>query len=213
MTVILSDKGQKKGKHSQKEKWFADNGYEIVPAPLPVGDYVLGTPAVMAVMERKARRGIAVRKMDFIGSYKVAIDTKRDMQELYQDIVSDHGRFRDECLLAQQNGIKLYILVENLDNIRTISDVKKWKNPRYIRYHQIKSLKERGKAKNAYLPKKPPMDSVALMKSITTMSGKYGVIFRFCNPCLAGITIAKILEYNEESLRRKEEQKENDALL
>ena len=117
MTVILSDKGQKKGKHSQKEKWFADNGYEIVPAPLPVGDYVLGTPAVMAVMERKARRGIAVRKMDFIGSYKVAIDTKRDMQELYQDIVSDHGRFRDECILAQQNDIKLYILVENLDNI------------------------------------------------------------------------------------------------
>ena len=62
---------------------------------------------VQDVIIRKAKRGIDVKKMDFLGSYKICIDTKRDIQELIGDICGkQHDRFRDELVLAQNNGIK-----------------------------------------------------------------------------------------------------------
>ena len=75
-------------------------------------------------------------------TYNVTVDTKKDIQELVGNVCGkQHARFRDECILAQNNGIKLYVLVQNdggLINgtkdiynptIRTLEDLHKWKNP------------------------------------------------------------------------------------
>ena len=98
---IAEDTGQKRKKHETKHKWFADNGVEFVTLPLPVGDYILIDDAVQAVLDRKAKRGIEVKRLDLLGVTKVSVDTKRDMMELYGNLCGkSHPRFRDECILA-----------------------------------------------------------------------------------------------------------------
>ena len=99
---ILYDKAQKEGKHELKHRSIIRQGYELVPMPLPVGDYVLVNDKIQDVIDRKEKRGIPVKKMDLLGTYDVCIDTKFDIQELIGDICGkSHERFRDECILAQ----------------------------------------------------------------------------------------------------------------
>lgn len=112
--IILEDKAQKEEKHIAKNEFFQSKGIEVHRVPLPVGDYIASNERVIDVMERKAKRGVDLKKMDFLGTYDVCVDSKYDIQELAFDICGkSHDRFRDECILAQNNGIKLYILVEN----------------------------------------------------------------------------------------------------
>ena len=129
--IILQDKGQKKDKHVEKNQAWQKSGIQILDVPLPCGDYILGTEKVMDVISRKDKRGIPAKKMDFLGSYKATVDTKQSVLELVNNICGkQHARFRDECILAQNNGIKLYILVENLDGITCLDNLHEWKNPR-----------------------------------------------------------------------------------
>lgn len=112
--ILISDKGQQKGKHTAKENYWKDHGIEVLTMPLPCGDYIIANERVMDVINRKNERGVPVKKMDFLGTYNVTVDTKKDIQELVGDICGkQHARFRDECILAQNNGIKLYVLVQN----------------------------------------------------------------------------------------------------
>ena len=195
---LLADKGQKEGEHYWKEKYWKDNNIEIIKAPLPVGDYVLIDDKVQDVLDRKAERGIPVKKMDFLGSYKVSVDTKRDIQELVTDICGkQHDRFRDECILAQNNGIKLYILVENeffpikvrdsrkfIDSpyIESLDKLHKWINPRLF-------IMSQGKQKYPKATK-----GITLKKACYTMQEKYGVEFIFCHGRDAGRTVIELLE-------------------
>ena len=195
-TAILVDKAQQAGKHEQKHHDIQERGYELISAPLPVGDYVLVNDRVRDVLARKQSRGTAVKKMDFLGTYSVSVDTKKDMQELYGDVVGKmHARFRDECILAQNNGIKLIILVENTDGITDVRGVAKWQNPRYTYWARMKAMHDKGYALNRKIPAKPPANSVALMKSLLTMQLKYGVEFQFCKPSETGEKIINILEW------------------
>ena len=115
---ILVDTGQQKKKHDLKHACMERLGAELNVVPLPVGDYVLVDENVEDVLSRKKNRGIDVKKLDLLGSYKVSVDTKRDIQEAIGNICgSQHDRFRDEVILAQRNQIKLYILVENSDTL------------------------------------------------------------------------------------------------
>lgn len=50
--------------------------------PLPCGDYIIANEKVADVINRKKERGIPVKKMDFLGTYNVTVDTKKDIQEL-----------------------------------------------------------------------------------------------------------------------------------
>lgn len=196
--MIVEDKGQQAGKHEIKHQWFDSHDVELLQAPLPVGDYILYTDAVEDVIRRKMKRGVALKKMDFVGSYKVTVDTKRDMQEIVSNICGkQHGRFRDECQFAQDNGIKLYVLVENQDGIRNIEDVAFWKNPRLARYEKIKEMHLIGKPKSVTLPKSPPTSGETLAKAMATMQEKYGVKFLFCYPDEAGEHILKLLTLQE----------------
>lgn len=192
--IILEDTAQKINKHLIKNSYFAEQGVNVHRVPLPVGDYVLYNDKIADVMERKAKRGLNLKKMDFLGTYHICVDSKFDIQELVGDICGkSHDRFRDECLLAQNNGIKLYILVENEGGliphtkdaynktVRSIGDLFSWSNPRsFIWKHGVQVYK--GATKGA-----------TLAKACITMQKKYGCSFIFCRPEEAGEYILSLL--------------------
>lgn len=116
------------------------------------------------------------------------------MTELYGNLIQQHKRFRNECILAQQCGIKLYILVENKDGIKSVNDVRKWKNPRMYKYYKI-----RNKAlKDGIKPPREPASNVQLIKIIGSMKRDYGVEFLFCRPEDAGSQILSLLNIKPE---------------
>lgn len=192
--IIIEDKAQQDKKHIAKHLYFEQNGIYWERYPLPVGDYILYNDAVADVIARKQKRGIEVKKMDFLGTYNVCVDTKKDMQEIVGNICGQqHARFRDECILAQNNGIKLYVLIENTDGIKCVEDVFHWQNPRLHRYNKIKYMHNLGKWQNVDLPKAPPTKGATLAKAMLSMEKKYGVEFLFCRPDEAGAEVVRLL--------------------
>lgn len=191
---ILYDKAQKEGKHELKHRNIIRQGYELVSMPLPVGDYVLVNDKIQDVIDRKEKRGIPVKKMDLLGTYDVCIDTKFDIQELIGDICGkSHERFRDECILAQNNGIKLIILVEDNGGycdrketiynkpVTCIDDLFHWKNPRLFIWYK-------GKQKYPRATK-----GQTLAKALITMKNKYGCEFMFTRKENAGAEVVRLL--------------------
>lgn len=191
--VILEDQAQKMDKHKLKNLYWQKNGIDVIRMPLPVGDYIIGSEKVMDVIARKKMRGIAPKKMDFLGTYDVCVDSKFDIQELISDICGkQHDRFRDECILAMNNGIKLYILVENKGGqikgskivnptIRRLEDLHKWVNPRLCIFKS---------GKQAY---PSATKGVTLMKACMTIKRKYGTEFVFTTPEESGAEIVRLL--------------------
>lgn len=194
---LIEDKAQQQGKHITKNRYWEQNGIQVFRHPLPVGDYILVNEKVQDVLDRKAARGIEPKKMDFLGTYDICVDSKFSIGELVADICGkSHERFRDECILAQNNGIKLIILVENDYEIvysrngreivnRTITDLKdlhRWVNPRLWVF-------QGGKQKYPNATK-----GVVLMKACMTMEKKYAPLeFRFCSSKDAGKMIVELL--------------------
>ena len=172
MPIIQIDTRQQMNKvhHRIKEKWFIDNGYEVVKSKMLVGDYCIPSNG------------------------SVVVDSKKDLQEVYADLIQDHERFRREADLATKAGIKLYILVEE-PKIKTLRDVATWQNPRYLRWLKVKKAREQGRAwamKAKWNPK-PPMKSVSLMKAMYTFAEKHGVEWVFCPTAEAGEKIVELL--------------------
>ena len=196
--LIIEDKGQKEGLHILKNRYFKSHDIEVLRAPLPVGDYIIATDKVADVIHRKSARKMELKKMDFLGTYDVSVDTKKDMQEIVGNICGKaHPRFRDECILAQNNGIKLYVLVENTDGVKCVQDVFKWQNPRLHRYNKIAFMHSQGKWLNKPLPKAKPTSGETLAKAMFTMQLKYGVEFVFCRPEDAGAKVIELLGGSE----------------
>lgn len=111
---------------------------ELVRSKLPFGDYAL-VPSV-------------------------AVDTKKDMEEIAANICGkEHTRFINECKAAKAAGCTLVILVENTVGIRELSQVHTWINPRAIY------------SKNC-------VQGDRLKKAMETISERYGVRFDFCQP-------------------------------
>lgn len=154
--LILEDSRQQEGKHELKHKWWLDNGHQLYRSKLAFGDYALPP--------------------------KVAIDTKMNMAEIANNIggsKKEHERFRRELILAKECGSKLYILVENTDGIKQLSDVQYWENPR---------LKKEPRA----------ITGLRLCKAMDTMQNKYGVRFMFCHPSQSARIITQLLERENE---------------
>lgn len=200
---IAVDKGQQAGKHETKHNWLKQNGHVLFSLPLPVGDYIEITDAVQSVIDR---RGDKLKKMDFTGAYKISVDTKADLQEVVGNIQGKaHNRFRDECILGQQNGIKLYILVEHGGNIKSLEDVKLWSNPRIFLY-QKKIRKEWNIPKDTDFEtelaelkshgakiKRGPTTGEELYKAMVTMQDKYGCEWVFTDKKNCGQRIIELL--------------------
>lgn len=189
--IIIEDKGNKEKHHQLKHLYFEQNGVYWERYPLPVGDYILHNDAVMNVIVRKQKRNVDVKKMDFLGTYKVCVDTKKDIQEIIGNVCGkQHARFRDECILAQNNGIQLYVLVENEDGVSSPSDLCTWENPRAKMQKWITAPSgERGRI----LTHPDATRGEPLAKAMATMERKYGVKFLFCRPEEAGARIIELL--------------------
>jgi len=144
--VIIEDTRQQAGKHELKHKYFKEHGIKVVRSKLPVGDY--------------AR----------IDNMSVVIDTKQDLLEVHQNLTKGHERFRNECLLAQESGIKLIVLIES--EIKELDGMITVKKERY----------------------KKTINGTRLSKTMKTMTDRYGVEFIICDPEEAPEEIIKILE-------------------
>lgn len=164
--VIQVDTRQKMSQkhHKIKEQWFIDHGHTVVHSKCLVGDYVCPSNG------------------------SIAVDTKQSCTELYSNLISDHRRFHDECVLAQECGIKLIILVENKEGFTKPEDIRNWKNPQYFRYW---------KAKKNGSTQKPPASNVQLIKIMHSMSRDHGVEFVFCSTEEAGAKIVELLGGSE----------------
>lgn len=196
--IIAVDKAQQEGKHDMKHNQLVEMGHELIMLPLPVGDYILVTDAVKEVIHR---RGGRLKKMDLLGVCNRSVDTKYGMTEIYSDLIGkQHPRFRDECILAQQNGIQLTILIESAPEVKCLEDVKSWKNWKqlyaYCKRNHIKSgqgMMERIEDFVAHGGQKPPVSGEQLHKAMVTMAEKYGIKYAFVSPENTGKAIEYLL--------------------
>lgn len=146
---LIEDTRNQIGKHKNIEQYCRRHGIEIVRQCLPVGDYVLSVDG----------------KTPFTN---VSVDTKENLLEIAKNICSsDHRRFKDEVVRANEFGIKLIVLVEELPPFGSVDlwEVPRWKSSNeWHRYGDPMTL----------------IDPKTLRKAMLTMTGKYGVQFRFC---------------------------------
>lgn len=170
--IIQCDTRQKMGQkhHKVKEQWFKDHGHTVIHSKCLVGDYICPSNG------------------------SIAVDTKQNCSELYQDLIQDHARFHNECVLAKDCGIRLIVLVENTDGFTKPDDIREWKNPQMFRYWKAKKKAERSGTK----PPKPPASNVQLLKIMHSMSRDYGVEFQFCKTSDAGEMIVELLAKGDE---------------
>jgi ribosome-associated protein len=152
--VIIEDTRQQAEKHALKHEWFKANNIKLIRSKLLVGDY--SAPDDMSV----------------------SVDTKKDIQEIIGNVTKDHERFKRECELAAECDIKLVVLIENRDGVKTLADLDRWTNPR-TRYS------------------KKATSGQQLRKILTTMQNRYKVKFLFCRPNEAAERIIEILTERE----------------
>jgi ribosome-associated protein len=196
--IIAIDKAQKEGKHDLKHNQLISMGHELIYLPLPVGDYIIVDDTIREIIKR---RGDKLKKMDLIGAIKRSCDSKAHMNEVYQNLIGkSHERFRDECILAQQNNIRLTVLVESAPEVACLEDVKHWKNWKqiyaYCKRHGIKTgqgMLDRIEDFVSHGGQKPPVDGEQLHKAMRTSAEKYGYRWAFTSPENCGKAIIYLL--------------------
>lgn len=129
---------------------FSRQGIQYFVSKLPVGDYMS------------------------LDNAKLVIDRKQNLQELCGNVIQQRSRFVAELERAKRFGIKLIILCEHGGDIRSLTDVIQWVNPR---------LKESPLA----------VSGERLFKILSAIRKKYGVEFLFCRKQDTGKRIIEIL--------------------
>lgn len=173
---IVVDKNQlASGAHEEsnrkKHETMLSHGVELIPLPLPFGDYILHTEAVEKAISGKKHP----TKKDLVGAYTIAVDTKKNLGEVATNLFSqDKSRFYDEIRGAYQNGVKIIFLVEHGGSVKELKDVAKYK---------IKYMRWTGKD---------------LMEKIYLTERAYGCKFVFCDKRVTGKKIIEILGENYE---------------
>lgn len=162
--IIQIDTRQQANKHVHVDKWFDDHGIEYFYKKLDFGDYMTA------------------------GS-NVSIDTKKDVQELAQNLGRDNDRFARECDRARDAGYRLIILIEELEAYNDREKVKLWtsrvcRTCRRCNPHKTKGCKaRRGK----------PVNGEQVAKAMTTFERDHGVRFMFCKRGDTAATICRLL--------------------
>lgn len=105
---------------------------------------------------------------------RLIIDRKQNLTEVASNVCQSHKRFTDELKRAQEIGVKVIILVEHSNQIKSIDDVHEWNNPR---------LKTSPKA----------VTGEKLEKILKTMERKYNTEFLFCDKLHTGKKIIELL--------------------
>ncbi|MDF2611338.1 MAG: hypothetical protein K0R92_2812 [Lachnospiraceae bacterium] len=135
---------------------------------------------------------------------RLIIDRKQNLSEICANVCQNHERFRNELTRAQENGIKLIILIEHSTQIKSIDDVEKWENPR--RFVKTKvwvedELKTDEIGEEYWEPahfqtvvtETNAMTGKTLAKVMRTQERKYGCRFMFCDKLHTGKRIIEIL--------------------
>ena len=104
----------------------------------------------------------------------LTIDRKQNLNELCNNVVQDHARFRSELIRAQEVGISVVVLVEHGGGIKSLDDVPNWVNPRL----KVSPLAVSGER---------------LYKILKAMEYTYKVRFEFCDKRQTGKRILQIL--------------------
>lgn len=135
------------------------------------------------------------RSKMYVGDYqsldnpRLAIDRKKDLQEICGNVCQQHERFKAELLRAKEQGIKLIILCEHGADIKSLEDVYFWQNPRK---YQIRWKTVNGKRVKDVISAKA-VDGNQLYKSLCTIRDRYNVEFVFCQKEETGQKIIEIL--------------------
>lgn len=134
--------------------------------------------AIRKIVEEFDGRGVKhpVSKL-MVGDYmnydnpRLIVDRKQNLSEVCSNVCQGHERFRNELKRAQENEIRLIILVEHGRGIHCLEDVIWWNNPRG------------GKS----------MQGEVLYKVMKTQERKYGIKYLFCDKRQTGRRIIEIL--------------------
>lgn len=196
--TIAGDKNQfaegtHKASNERKHRYIREHA-ELIQLPLPVADYILVDDKVREVIKRKSDRGIPVRKMDLLGSYHFAVDTKKSLVEVAGCLCNakNHARIKDDLILAKKNGIHIVWLIENTENVFCLDDLFK-KGQALVSEYGWKKTKYGEK----WLPiHKSRVKCCVLAKTLYTMEHNkedYDIEFMFCKPQDAGKRIIELL--------------------
>lgn len=147
--LILEDSRQKPEKNKHIRDQLEQLGYKVDRCKLYCGDYAWAT------------------------NQSICVDTKANMGEIESNLVSQHERFREECIRAKEAGISLVVLIQD-QKIKSVGDVFSWYNPR-----------------KRFSPK--AVSGRQLGKMMLSMESKYGVRFDFCKKDEVGQRIVEIL--------------------
>lgn len=173
MPTIYCDTRQHEGKHVIKEKWWRSHGIELVQRALPFADY-------------------------WADGSNVAVDTKKDVQELAMDVGKDHERFRRECEKARDAGYRLVILVERAERYCTRAALAQWVSTvcRRCRMCDPREVKGRRCRRG-----NKPLQGATVAEIIGDMSEKYGVRFEFVSATECPRRVCELLgiDYGEDS--------------
>lgn len=116
----------------------------------------------------------------YVGDYqsldnpRLVIDRKKDLQEICGNVTQQHERFQREIVRAKEAEIKLIILIEHGDDIKSLEDVYFWDNPRLLRSPKAITGK-------------------SLYRSLCTIRDRYNVRFEFCSKHDTGKKIMELL--------------------
>lgn len=148
--------------------------------------------AIQKILAEFDRQGVKhyVSKL-YIADYmsldnpKLVVDRKQNLNELANNVCQDHQRFRAELIRAQENGIKVVILVEHGHSIHSLADVVWWDNPRRHKRVRVDGIWKDVDTK--------AIEGDKLAKILKTLEQKYGCEFRFCDKDNTGKEIIRIL--------------------
>ena len=120
---------------------------------------------------------------------RLVIDRKKDLLEIVSNVTTQHQRFRNELVRAQEAGIRIIILCEHGDGIRSMEDVSKWHNPRLdiLKWEVVNGKPRRTQA----FPNATTGERLA--KALKSISKNYEVDFAFCEPSETGEMIVRLL--------------------
>lgn len=135
----------------------------------------------------------------YVGDYqsldnpRLVIDRKKDLQELYSNICQQHERFRAELVKAMNSGIKIVILCEHGEDVKTLEDVYFFYQPPTERWRwTVREIAgEKKKVRERYMQN--AIDGKKMYKSFCTIRDRYNVDFIFCTKEETGRKIVEIL--------------------
>lgn len=168
MITIIQDTREQAQKHNHVLDGFKQFGIKVIRSKLPFGDYTR------------------------IDNMTTIIDTKKDLQEVYNNLIQQHNRFTNECKAAFSAGVHLVILIEQ-SGISSVRDVAAWRNPRVTKWEKLRDAHRQGKRMKEQLSPYPPVSSERLCKAMQTVAERYHIEWRFCDKADTARTICEIL--------------------